>query len=217
MNTISLVRNAIVALVRKCECVKCLNISRYAVVNYPLPVTCMCDGSNVYARMSDEDCVQLWLTHMCNGQFNLPQGVDRLTTFIQQVRPLEGVDVPKVFIILSYMIGALRSNSHVMDIIRFSALSVINWQTITYQEWLRFVSRVRYLSHDDTIKALDWIQRLDHARQSVNVLEEEWEMSIPDYTSVIQWLPKEMLTDVNEMLFPPSPFEFSVIVPWEYT
>lgn len=201
----------IVAIVYECMCPSCHMVSLESLSSYPHIIACPCRltrrckcKQSPCDYLSENDLLDIWM----QAVIMLP------SPFFSNL-----VDV---LIRSSYIVNNLRSFLRIANILSFYVLN----RSDGLRSWIEYCMRLHTIYYN--ARGIDFVRAMRVTRYScmtavtndqrnefeerirtlhnsyIHPAWEQWEMDTNEYTSLVQWLPHEMLADITQFTNQPA-------------
>lgn len=167
-------REDILYIVRRCTCQVCHAYSPFAIVLYPMMVLCMHVNKTRTQPPTDEERLEVWNTVWVNpptGGWRTPEMCLAFHRIYTTMNRVEYGSVPTMTLMQR----------------------MLSTKYITPDEWENIAGDITHVNASDIFLR---VNKLENARE----IEEQWHMNSIIFDKYIQWLPREMVEDVTELL-----------------
>lgn len=181
-------------IVRKCTCEVCNRPNFTAIRSYPFPRPCN-HAHGSFLNLSDLELVQVW-----KSVWNIPGEVETALKCIIDSYTNYGIVIPTPEMCIAHAHMIMRINTLLPQIHGKSVFrKMITHRTISAAEWILISYQ---LTIAPTLDVLALVDRVEAGRLAGMEMEELWIMESYEHSKYIQWLPREILEDVEHLLIP---------------
>lgn len=179
---VSKLRERVLQIVKECTCEICCYIDPCFLIEYPFKKTghvCV----HIHNPPTDEECLNTWCKRLSTKTF------DVLAYHLYKIMPS---CVDKAIAVMYCAYECVENH----DLYTYTVAGIMMWTTLTSEEWMNARCELSTIGAPTILRLL----KLHEKRVMVNEIRELWYLDTPRYDTMIQWMPNELIDDLELFL-----------------